>query len=100
MTMAICVGLQESISDDIAIQLGLDVSVNQVKEVITIIQGFDPPGVGASDLQDCLLLQLRRKTKTDLLQKTIKLLECYFDEFTKKHYDVIVKRIWSVAMRI
>jgi len=83
----------ESLSDDVAVHLGLDVSVNKIKEITSIIQGFDPAGVGAFDLQDCLLLQLRRKTQTKLIQKTIRLLEDYFEEFTRKHYDAIVKRM-------
>jgi RNA polymerase sigma-54 factor len=84
---------QESLSDDIAIHLGLDLPVSKIREILTIIQGFDPPGVGASDLQECLLLQLRRKNQTELLQKTIRLLEEHFEEFTKKHYDAIVRRM-------
>ena len=83
----------ESLSDDVAIQLGLEVTINQIKETIALIQSFDPPGVGACDLQECLLLQLHRKNQTDLLQKTIKLIDGYFDEFSKKHYDTIVKRM-------
>lgn len=83
----------EYLSDDIAIHLGLEVTVGQIKEIINIIQGFDPPGVGACDLQECLLLQLRRKNQTDLVKNTIRLLEVHFDEFTKKHYDAIVKRM-------
>lgn len=83
----------ESLSDDVAIQLGLEVPINQIKEMIALIQSFDPPGVGACDLQECLLLQLHRKNQTDLLQKTIRLIDVYFDEFSKKHYDTIVKRM-------
>jgi len=83
----------ESLSDDIAIQFGLDLPIGQIKEMVTLIQGFDPPGVGACDLQECLLLQLNRKKQTDLIQKTIRLIESYFDEFSKKHYDTIVKRM-------
>jgi len=83
----------ESISDDLAIQLCLDVSVHKVREMICIIQSFDPPGVGAADLQECLLLQLRRKNQTPLVKNTVRLLEQFFDEFTKKHYDAIIKRM-------
>lgn len=83
----------EALSDDIAIQIGIDVPVSQIREIIDVIQGFDPPGVGAFDLQECLILQLRRKTPTTQIQNTIRLLEEYFDDFTRKHYDTIVKRM-------
>jgi len=82
-----------SMSDDLAIQLGIEFSIKQIQQIIPIIQSFDPPGVGARDLQECLLLQLHRRPASPLIQKTIRLLENYFDEFTKKHYDYIVKRL-------
>jgi RNA polymerase sigma-54 factor len=83
----------ENLSDDMAIQLGLDFSVVAVQEIVRLVQRFDPPGVGACDLQECLLLQLRRKQQTDLIVRTIHLLETCFDEFSKKHYDLIMKRM-------
>jgi len=83
----------ESLSDDLAIQLELEVSPLYIKSIIVVIQSLDPPGVGASDLQECLLLQLRRKTQTPMVKRTIELLENFFDEFTKKHYDIIEKRL-------
>jgi len=83
----------ESLSDDIAIHIGLEVPVSKIKEIIVLLQAFDPPGVCAFDLQECLLLQLRRKKQSKLVKKTLHLLECYFEEFSKKHYDTIVKRM-------
>lgn len=83
----------ESISDDLAIQIGLDVPLDQINEIVHLIKRFDPPGVGAFDLQDCLLSQLGRKPHTEPISRTIKMLETCFDEFSKKHYDSIVKRI-------
>jgi len=83
----------ESLVDDIAIHIGLEVPVSKIKEIIAILQQFDPPGVCAFDLQECLLLQLRRKNQSELVKKTLILLDCYFEEFSKKHYDTIVKRM-------
>jgi RNA polymerase sigma-54 factor len=83
----------ESISDDLAIQIGLDVPLDQINEIVCLIKKFDPPGVGAFDLQECLLLQLGRKPQTETIKNTIKLLEECFDEFSKKHYDSIIKRL-------
>lgn len=85
----------ESLSDDIAIHIGLEVSTTKIREMVVLIQDFDPPGVGAFDLQECLLLQLRRKVQTPLVKRTVDLLEHYFDEFSKKHYDAIVRRMDS-----
>ena len=70
-----------------------------MEELISRIQQFEPPGVGARDLQECLLIQLKRK-KIELLESdeeskpvnlAIKALTKYFDEFTKKHYEKIQK---------
>jgi len=83
----------ESLTDDIAIHIGLEVPVSKIMEIIAMLQEFDPPGVCAFDLQECLLLQLRRKNQSVLVKKTLHLLECYFEEFSKKHYDSIVKRM-------
>ena len=62
----------------------------EIKKIINIIQQFDPPGVAARDLRECLLLQLKRKEKNgSSVQTAIDVIENYFDEFTKKHYEKI-----------
>lgn len=79
----------ESISDELAIYHGLDCTTEDVDRVIRILQTFDPAGIGAHSLQECLLLQIKRRpndTIKPLMQKVIT--EC-FDEFTKKHFDKI-----------
>lgn len=79
----------ESISDELAIYHGLDCTTEDVDRVIRILQTFDPAGIGAHSLQECLLLQIKRRpndTIKPLMQKEIT--EC-FDEFTKKHFDKI-----------
>jgi RNA polymerase sigma-54 factor len=83
----------ENLSDDIAVQLGYELEVRTIRELIQMVQNFDPPGIGACDLRECLLLQLRRKPSTVLLEKTIRLLEDCFDEFSRKHYDAILKKL-------
>lgn len=84
------------LSDDLAIQLGIELSVAQIKEIVHLVQSFDPPGVAAADLQECLLLQLHRKPKTEHTSKAIRVLESFFDEFSRKHYDQILRRLgWS-----
>jgi RNA polymerase sigma-54 factor len=80
-----------SISDDLAFNLNMDVPEEKLKEILDIVQQFDPPGVGARDLRECLLLQLNRKKGENFdLAKTI--VKDYFEEFTRKHYDKIKKK--------
>lgn len=83
----------ESISDDLAIILGLEVSSTQVETLIKLVQTFDPAGVGASDLRECMLVQLRRKPRTPLLEKTLTLVEDHFMDVSKKHFEVIQKKM-------
>ncbi|MCE4563695.1 RNA polymerase factor sigma-54 [Maribellus sp. CM-23] len=81
-----------SISDDLAFNMNLDVPEEELEEILTVIHDFDPPGVGARDLRECLLLQLDRKEDGDYdLAKTI--VRDFFTEFTKKHYDKIKARL-------
>ncbi len=81
-----------SISDDLAFTQNMDVSEEELSKVLDIIQEFDPPGVGARDLQECLLLQLHRK-KHDYQHIAVAIISDAFEEFTKKHYDKIVRRL-------
>lgn len=81
-----------SISDDLAFNVNMDVSEKELEEILTIIQDFDPPGVGARDLQECLLLQIKRKRETEANLLAIKILKDSFDEFTRKHYDKIIRK--------
>jgi RNA polymerase sigma-54 factor len=81
----------ESIADDLAFQYGMEISVREIEEAIEIVKELDPPGVGASDLRDCLLLQLRRKEKTTLREWAISVLDDYFFAFSKKQYDKIIR---------
>jgi RNA polymerase sigma-54 factor len=80
-----------SISDDLAFTLNMDIPEEKLANILEIIQEFDPPGVGARDLQECLLLQLKRKT-SESQQLAISVIKDTFDEFTKKHYDKIARR--------
>ncbi len=85
----------DAIVDDLAFMHNFEVTKEEVEEVLSIIQEFDPPGVGGRNLQECLLIQLRHKMKTEnseALQIAYKILKRYFNEFTKKHYQKIMKR--------
>jgi len=62
--------------------------------MLKVIQSFDPPGIAARDLQECLTLQLRRKDASNpIIQKAIVIVENYLDEFTRKHYDKLEKSL-------
>ncbi|MEJ7737788.1 MAG: RNA polymerase factor sigma-54 [Chitinophagaceae bacterium] len=79
-----------SIQDDLAFRQNVEVNEQEIEDLINKIQQFDPPGVCARNLQECLLLQLHRKLKEGKEVKiAIDILTDYFDEFTKKHYDKI-----------
>lgn len=79
--------------DDLAFSQNISTTPEEISGLLRMVQEFDPPGVGARDLRECLLIQLRRQdpvTPSTLL--AIQLIERYFDELTKKHYDKISKR--------
>jgi len=81
-----------SISDDLAFNLNMEVSEHKLIEILNTIQQFDPPGVGARDLRECLLIQLDRKRDPQhALAKVI--VGDFFDEFTRKHYEKIKKKL-------
>ncbi len=75
-----------SMENDLAIQ-GIDVSMAELKAIFEEIRNLDPAGVGAVDLRDCLLLQLRRRQSSTALAHATEIIEDYFDLFSKKHYD-------------
>ncbi len=79
-----------AIVDDLAFRQNIESNEAEVESIIRMIQQFDPPGVAARDLQECLLIQLHREKQKDKdVQNAIDVLTQYFDEFTKKHYDKI-----------
>ena len=81
-----------SISDDLAFNMNMEVSEEELLHILSVIQQFDPPGVGARDLRECLINQLNKKNGHN--QKiAFHILSDYFDEFTKKHYSKIQTRL-------
>ena len=83
----------ESLSDDIAFRLNLETTPEEVEEILHIIQEFDPPGTGARDLKECLLLQLKAKEKTPSRELAEDILTNHFEAFTKRHYAKIASRM-------
>lgn len=82
-----------AISDDLIFQQNIDVSVARLEELLHIIQDFEPAGIGARNLQECLLLQLKRRHDTEITQNAIEIIANHFDEFSKRHYDKIMKHL-------
>ena len=83
-----------AIEDDLAFRKNIMASPQEIEKVLHIIQQMDPPGVGARDLQECLLLQIKRKSNNSLTKKiAVEILENHFTEFTKKHYAKIIDRL-------
>ncbi len=84
----------DEIIDDLAFSLNFEVDEKEVLDVLEIIQDFDPPGVAARDLRECLLLQIRKKDLSDpSVELAYKIIKYLFEEFTKKHYDKILKKL-------
>ncbi len=81
-----------SISNDLAFSQNIDASEEEIEEVLHMIQTFDPAGIGARDLPECLLLQLHRREQDSTTMLAERILEQAFDEFTKKHYSKIQSR--------
>jgi RNA polymerase sigma-54 factor len=79
-----------SIADDLAFRQNVDATEEEILEIIRQIQHFDPPGICARDLRECLLIQLKRKlNEGKQVEIALLVLDKYFDEFTKKHYEKI-----------
>jgi len=83
-----------AIEDDLAFTQNIMTTEDELMKVLRIIQQLDPAGVGARDLQECLLIQIHRKDRNKLsIVFATHILEEYFDEFTKKHYEKIKKNV-------
>jgi RNA polymerase sigma-54 factor len=82
-----------ALADDLAFNQAIDATQDEILEVLKVVQSFDPPGIAARSLQECLLIQLEHKPDrsyaTDL---AIIILRFYFEEFSKKHYDKILQK--------
>ncbi len=83
-----------SLSDDIAFMLNIEVSVEELERLLKVVQQMEPTGVGARNLQECLLLQLDQLPHLSRMQRIAqKILASYFDEFAKKHYEKLMQRL-------
>lgn len=81
----------ESMVDDIVFHAGVHTTDEEMQRVVDVIQEFEPSGVGATSLQECLILQLERKKYRPDVDIALKIVRDYFEEFSRKHYDKIKK---------
>ncbi len=84
----------EAIINDLAFSQNIEIDLEELEEILHMIQTFDPPGIAARNLQECLLVQLERKKEhSKEVQTAINILTHCFNEFTKKHYQKIIKKL-------
>jgi RNA polymerase sigma-54 factor len=83
-----------AIANDLAFSMNISATVADLEEVLQVVQELDPPGVGARDLRECLLIQIKRsEARSADTVMAERVLMKYFEEFTKKHYEKIAKRL-------
>ena len=83
----------DSVVDDLSFRANIETDEQEVLDMLKIIQEFDPAGVGARDLRECLLLQIRHCKKTPEVENAIRILRDHFNEFTSKHFQKIMTRM-------
>lgn len=80
------------LTDDLAFTQNIYTDIKSIEKVLKIVHQLDPPGVGARDLQECLLIQLQRKTQSPQTDLASLIIENAFEKFTKKHYKKLQKK--------
>lgn len=83
----------ESLVDDLAFRAGVESSAQEVEDMLKVIQEFEPSGVGARDLRECLLIQLEDKKRTPSVANAIRVLQDHFDAFKNRHFQKIMTRL-------
>ncbi len=79
----------EQISDDMAFIFNIQTTLDEIEYVLSQVQTLDPPGIGARNIQESFIIQLKRKPQTPSVRNALLIVEKYFDEFMKKHYEKI-----------
>ena len=83
----------DSVVDDLSFRANIETDEDEVLQMLRLIQEFEPLGVGARDLRECLLLQIRHCKKSPEIETAKKILANHFNEFTSKHYQKIMTRM-------
>lgn len=82
-----------SISDDLLINLNLDFSEQEIEKSLKVIQTLEPFGVGARNLQECLLIQLNNKEQNEIVECSIQVLQSQYERFSKKNFEGIIREL-------
>tara|TARA_B100000902_G_scaffold399064_1_gene468219 strand:+ start:10295 stop:11635 length:1341 start_codon:yes stop_codon:yes gene_type:complete len=82
-----------SISDDIFVNFNLEFQEDEIRESLNIIQNLDPPGIGTRDLRESLIIQLKRKDNTEIIDESILVLEKYYEMFVQKNYEFLINKL-------
>lgn len=83
----------ESLVDDMAFRSGIETDVPEIERLLKIIQQFEPSGVGARDLRECLMIQLEDKRQTPSVRNAIRVLDECFDDFSGRHFQRVMARL-------
>lgn len=83
----------EALADDISFRMNIETTEEELEKILKIIQEFEPVGIGARNLQECLVLQMEAKSKSTRQETALTILKEYFAEFTKKHYSKIISKM-------
>jgi RNA polymerase sigma-54 factor len=83
----------DSLVDDLSFRASIETDEDEVLQMLKVIQEFEPIGVGARDLRECLLLQIVHCKKSPAVENAIKILEHHFNDFTSKHFQKIMTRM-------
>jgi len=85
---------ESALIDDLAFNQNIHVTPEEVAKMLKLVQSFDPPGIGARDLRECLLLQLDRVPEmTPVVELAIMIIQNHFDEFSKHRFDKLITRL-------
>ena len=88
------------IADDVTFNDGYVVDARQVEQMLATVQTLDPPGIAARDLRECILLQLRRKPRSEDVDLAITMVEKYFDDFAAMRFDTMARKMGVSSERL
>jgi len=83
----------KSIANDLAFLNQIQTDEAELEKILHIIQSFDPPGIGARSLEECLMIQLNKMDQTHEVQQAKKIIHHHMDDLAKKHYDKLMKSL-------
>lgn len=83
----------DSLVDDLAFRAGITTDVKEVEQMLAVIQEFEPSGVGARDLRECLVIQLKAEKQTEEVRHALTILTDFFQDFSNRHFQKIISKM-------